>query len=73
MCNGANHDSKKVMCTGPNHDLKEIFRSGPLDDIQSVVRWCSDCGAIVVDGELDGRVRPGAVLTMKFPTSYAKR
>lgn len=60
------------MCDGKNHPLKEIFRSGCEDDIQSVVRWCPDCGAVVVDGELDGRVRAGAVMPMRFPAS-AKR
>lgn len=60
------------MCDGKNHPLKEIFRSGYQDDIQSVVRWCPDCGAVVVDGEYDGRVRAGDIMQMQFPTS-AKR
>lgn len=57
------------MCNGKNHPLKEIFRAGFEDDVQSVVRWCPDCGAVVVDGELDGRVRSGAVMPMLFPSS----
>lgn len=32
-----------------------------------VVKWCPDCGAIVIDGETDGRVNAGAVLKMMFP------
>lgn len=60
------------MCDGTNHPLKEIFRSGYRDDVQSVVRWCPDCGSVVVDGEYDGRVRPGGVMKMQFP-ALAKR
>lgn len=58
------------MCDGHNHPLREIYRSG--HDIQDVVRWCPDCGAVVVDGEMDGRVRPGHVVPMQFPKT-AKR
>ena len=56
------------MCDGRNHPLKEIYRSGYEDDIQDVVRWCPECGAIVVDGEIDGRTRPGGGAPMRFPS-----
>ncbi len=38
--------------------LQEIMRvtePTPLDEC-SVVRWCSNCGAIVVDREVDNRI-----------------
>lgn len=55
------------MCNGVNHNLIEIFRTCDSYDIESVVRWCKDCGAIVVDGEYDGRIAPGKIMRMKFP------
>lgn len=55
------------MCDKKNHPLIEVFRTGCEDGIQSVVRWCPDCGAVVVDEELDGRVYAGSVMKMRFP------
>jgi ribosomal protein S27AE len=55
------------MCDGRNHPLCEIFRTKDAYEIYSVVNWCPDCGAVVVDGEHDGRVAPGRVMPMRFP------
>ena len=54
------------MCSNGKHNLEKIYRlsDGHFD---TVVRWCSDCGAIVVDGEYDGRVSPGMYMPMKLP------
>lgn len=61
------------MCNGKDHNLEEIFRSGSdTSDVYYVVMWCSDCGAVVIDTEIDGRVYPGDVMKMRFPLS-AKR
>lgn len=54
------------MCDKKQHPLIEIFRTGYVDGLQTVVRWCPDCGAIVVDGEIDGRVLPGHVVKMRL-------
>lgn len=54
------------MCDGTNHDLEEIIRFGYDDDEQAVVRWCSHCGAVVVDNEYDYRLM-GKIVKMKFP------
>jgi len=35
-------------------------------DTESVVRYCPECGAIVIDREVDGRIM-GSVVKMKFP------
>ena len=53
-------------CKEGLHPLKEISRrcDGYVD---RVVRWCPDCGAIVVDMECDGRVYPGHYSKMKLP------
>lgn len=34
---------------------------------EEVVRWCSHCGAVVVDEDYDGRTNPGAIRAMEFP------
>lgn len=53
-----------------NYPLIEIMRVSEGFDIDRVVRWCPDCGAVVVDGECDGRVAPGRVMQMRFPRNY---
>ena len=39
---------------------------------QHVVRWCSQCGAVVIDVEVDNRLM-GAVVEMKFPASVGEK
>jgi hypothetical protein len=46
-------------------NLKVLRRFTHLDT-ESVVRWCPECGAVVVDREVDGR-QMGCVVDMKFP------
>jgi hypothetical protein len=48
--------------------LQEISYSRDGYDAETVVRWCSCCGAIVVDVEMDGRLMD-QVVPMKFPKS----
>jgi hypothetical protein len=56
------------MCDGRKHNLIDIlFEPGDLPGLESVVRWCSDCGAIVIDSDIDGRTWPGKVMKMRFP------
>ena len=45
-----------------DHDLEIIMRRGSL-----VVRWCKDCGAVVIDEEYDRRIYPGEIMPMKYP------
>lgn len=48
------------------HKLVEILRKhGAIADM--VARWCRVCGAVVVDGEADGRVAPGRYMPMTRP------
>jgi hypothetical protein len=56
------------MCDGRNHNLIMIFKGTPAfdEDPYPVVRWCEDCGAIVVDREVDGRLA-GRIEEMRFP------
>lgn len=40
--------------------------TGILDEYK-LVRWCPECGAIVVDGETDGRNMPGYYKKLTYP------
>ena len=48
------------------HTLIVIYCGGP-DMEQDVVRWCTICGAVVVDVDVDGRTAPGAIMKMLLP------
>ena len=50
------------------HNLIEIHRERSSDGmVDTVVRWCTSCGAVVVDGESDGRLSPGHFMPMRRP------
>jgi DNA-binding NarL/FixJ family response regulator len=52
--------------------LIEIYRHhGAGSD--KVVRWCPKCGAVVIDEDYDGRIRPGFYLPMKFTTHMQEK
>lgn len=53
--------------SGGKHKLKKIYEVETGPGLSEVVRWCSDCGAIVVDNDFDGRTNPGVVMSMKRP------
>lgn len=59
---------KGKMCDFKNHNLIEIYTDGYYHE-RNVVRWCEDCGAIVVDTDADGRIYTGRIMKMKFPKS----
>ena len=48
--------------------MVEIYRVGSDHDVEDVVKWCTNCGAVVIDGEYDNRTAPGKVMKMRFPT-----
>jgi hypothetical protein len=59
-----------MTCDGKgNHDLQVIFLTscGDAPDAEYVVRWCAECGAIVVDIDMDGRTAPGRARKMELP------
>ena len=56
------------MCDGKNHNLKVIYSVDVGYREEHVVRWCKDCGAVVVDQESDG-ILFGNIVKMKFPKS----
>lgn len=47
-------------------ELRAIYRYCDLDH-EEIVRWCPNCGAIVVDADVDGRTSPGRISKMRFP------
>lgn len=54
-------------CNG-KHDLVRITtQQGGAPGVTEVTRWCRNCGAIVVDVDVDGRTQPGGGLAMTFP------
>lgn len=53
-------------CLQGLHPLKSVY----IDSdgfVQNVVRWCPECGAIVIDVDCDSRTYPGRVMKMKLP------
>lgn len=39
---------------------------------EKVIRWCPECGAIVVDMEVDGRLYPGHYKKIRYPNITKK-
>ena len=54
-------------CKKGDHKLEDIFSVDWHDFTSTEVRWCCECGAIVVDQDFDGRTNPGQVMKMKIP------
>lgn len=55
------------MCKNGNHDLIVIYKHSTCYNEEPTVRWCQDCGAIVVDVDYDNRTNAGQIMKMKFP------
>lgn len=53
---------------GKDHALEEIYSQDAGPGIEHVVRWCSRCGDVVVDVDVDSRTDPGRVMPMRFPS-----
>ena len=51
-----------------DHDLEVIAFTSYGNDTQEVVRWCLNCGAVVVDSQVGGQTLPGRFMKMKLPT-----
>lgn len=56
------------LCKRGKHSLIVVYYEGSDENrAQPVVRWCEDCGAVVVDVDFDGRTHPGRLMQMKVP------
>ena len=56
-------------CLQGLHPLKTIYTDSD-GFVDVVIRWCPECGAIVIDNDVDGRVYPGKALPMKLSKLY---
>ena len=59
-------------CKNGLHPFKVITRTASAFDVEEVVRWCPECGAIVVDRDCDGRTSPGYYQKIAFPNLTVK-
>ena len=55
------------LCRTGNHKLEVIYESSEYYGAAEVVRWCSVCGSIVIDVDMDNKTIPGRIMTMKSP------
>lgn len=53
-------------CRDGQHTWQVIYRAGSELN-EEVVRWCTYCGAVVIDEEMDGRLNPGVIEPIRFP------
>ena len=49
------------------HELVRIYSRAVGDDMFAAIRWCANCGAVVVDLDVDGYIRPGKITPLRFP------
>lgn len=54
-------------CKKGKHNFIDIFTRYIGEDEYKVVRWCKDCGAIVIDLDVDGRTYAGYFLKCQIP------
>ena len=57
-------------CLKGKHKLESITELSHWDGSAQVVRWCSICGSIVIDTQIDHRIFPGQVMPMKSPEHF---
>lgn len=54
-------------CKTGNHELTIIYRGRGNGACQEIVRWCVNCGSVVVDLDYDGRTNAGQIMKMRSP------
>ena len=57
----------KNECKKGNHKFAEIYSKETGPSTREVVRWCVECGSVVVDADCDGRTNPGHIMNLKSP------
>lgn len=62
-----------MTCDGKNHNWKKIYEEELTICRLNVVRWCRDCGAVVVDIDYDNRTSPGQIMKIQFPKITQER
>ena len=58
-------------CKKGLHPFK-VIENFEFGDESKVVRWCPECGAIVVDSDCDGRTNPGYYKKLQYPNITKK-
>lgn len=58
-------------CRKGLHPLK-VIASFECGDEAKVVRWCPECGAVVVDLDYDDRTNPGYYKKLQYPNITKK-
>ena len=53
-------------CLKGQHNLIPVYSHGTADE-EVVVRWCPDCGAVVVDKDIDGKTFAGKIRRLQAP------
>lgn len=56
-------------CLQGLHPLKTIYTDSD-GFVNVVIRWCPECGAVVIDNDVDGRVYSGKVMPMRLSNLY---
>ncbi len=59
-------------CRQGLHPFIVISRTIIGIDEEKVVRWCPECGAVVVDCDIDGRANPGYYKKLEYPNITKK-
>lgn len=59
-------------CKKGMHPFTKILSIPAGIDEEKVVRWCPECGAIVIDHDIDGRVMPGYYMKLRCPNIVTK-
>lgn len=59
-------------CKKGLHPLKVISVIQLGMDEEKVIRWCPECGAIVIDHDIDGRTMPGYYKKLQYPNITKK-
>lgn len=54
-------------CKKGKHLFINIHRCFDNDNSELVVRWCKNCGSVIVDCEYDNRVNSGYYLDLQTP------
>ena len=60
-------------CRKGNHPLIELTRTWLGYGGEEVVRWCPECGSVVVDVDVDGRTMAGKQMKMRVPRIAKER
>jgi hypothetical protein len=54
-------------CLAGQHPFVRIYTIGAEEHL-NVVRWCPECGAIVIDVDKNGITNHGEVMKLRIPT-----